>query len=153
MRSLRQPSTLGLLTLLAAAMMACTPTAAPPAGAASKPANASVKISAPAAGARASAGSVKVTVDYQGPALVPGAESTKLEDYHLHYFLDEDATPYIGTAQVIPAGNPKIIHSAAREVTFENVAAGSHTITVVMTGNNHVSVYQSVSEKVTFTVA
>jgi hypothetical protein len=93
-------------------------------------------------------------VDYKGPTLVPAAESKKLDDYHLHYFLDEDATPFIGATPLpIPTGNPKIVHSAALQVTFDNVAAGSHTVTVVMTGNNHISLSPPVTAKVTFKVS
>jgi hypothetical protein len=126
--------------------------ASPSPAAAPKPTDASLKITSPAAGESLSAGPVKVTVEYTGPALVPAANAQKLDDYHLHYFLDEDATPYIGTTTPIPAGNPKIIHSAVKEVTFQDVAAGDHTVTVVLTGNNHVSVRPPVSEQMSFTV-
>jgi hypothetical protein len=124
----------------------------PSPAAAPKPADASLTITAPKDGDSVSAGPVKVTIEYTGPALVPAAEAKKLDDYHLHYFLDEDATPYIGTTTPVPTGNPEIIHSAATEVTFENVASGEHTITVLLTGNNHISVRPPVSEKVRFTV-
>jgi hypothetical protein len=93
-----------------------------------------------------------VSIDYTGPQLVPAAEAKKLDDYHLHYFLDEDAKPYIGTSLPIPTGNPKIVHSAAKEVSFDNVAAGSHTVAVVMSGNNHISVAPPLSDTVSFTV-
>ena len=40
-------------------------------------------------------GVVKVSVNYAGPTLVPGPEAKKLDDYHLHYFLDEDANGFV----------------------------------------------------------
>jgi hypothetical protein len=83
------------------------------------------------------AGSVQVSVQYSGPQLVAAASAAKLEDYHLHYFLDENAAPYIGTQVPVPMGNPRIVHTAALQVTFDNVAAGSHTVTVMLSGANH----------------
>jgi hypothetical protein len=90
-------------------------------------------------------------VQYNGPPLVAAANATKLDDYHLHYFLDENATPYLGTLVPVPTGNPRIVHSAALQVTFDNVAAGSHTVTVMLSGANHISVAPPLSAQVTFT--
>jgi len=95
---------------------------------------------------------VTVAVQYSGPPLVAAASATKLDDYHLHYFLDEDATPYIGTLVPIPAGNPRIVHTANLQNTFDNVAAGPHKVTVVLGGANHVSVAPALSATVSFTV-
>jgi hypothetical protein len=119
--------------------------------AAPKPSNVTLKIVSPKAGDALPAGPIKVTLNYSGPPLVPGAQATKLDDYHLHYFLDEDAAPYPGGTAPVPVGNPRIVHSAAQEVTFENVPTGAHTVTVVMSGNNHVSVTPPLSESVAFT--
>jgi hypothetical protein len=107
---------------------------------------------APTASTTVSAGSVTVTVNYVGPPLVEAASATKLEDYHLHYFLDVDPTPYIGTTVPIPVGNPRIMHSAATRVTFDNVEPGSHSLAVVMTGSNHISLNPPVAEQESFTV-
>jgi len=90
-------------------------------------------------------------VQYSGPPLVPAANATKLDDYHLHYFLDENAAPYLGTLVPVPMGNPHIVHSAALQVTFDNIAAGSHTVVVALAGANHVSVAPPLSAQVTFT--
>jgi hypothetical protein len=120
--------------------------------AASKPSGAELKIATPAANQSVGTGAVKISVTYNGPTLVPGAEAKKLDDYHLHYFLDEDATPFLSGGKSIPAGNPRIVHSAAREVTFENLSAGKHTVTVVMSGNNHVAVTPVLTDSVAFTV-
>lgn len=108
-------------------------------------------LTAPASGETLSAGSVTVSVSYTGPPLVAAANATQLDDYHLHYFLDVDPTPYIGSTQPIPLGDPRIIHSGATSVTFDNVAAGEHTLAVVMTGSNHISVNPPVTARATFT--
>jgi hypothetical protein len=111
----------------------------------------SLTFTAPPAGDTVNAGSVMVSVSYSGPALVPAANATKLDDYHLHYILDVDPTPYLGTAMPIPLGDPRIIHSASTSVTFDNVAVGTHTLAVVMTGSNHISVNPPVAQTETFT--
>jgi hypothetical protein len=117
-----------------------------------RPADAALKIMTPKAGEALNAGPLKVSVTYTGPALIPGAEAKKLDDYHLHFFLDEDAGAYLASGMPIPAGNPKIVHSAAKEVNFDNLPPGAHTVSVVMSGNNHVSVSTPVSDTVSFTV-
>ena len=156
-------------TLTAAAILACSlvvacapgPATSPPPAtnvpatvnpAAPKPADASMKIVSPTQGAVVSNGPIKVSVSYSGPTLVPGAEARKLDDYHLHYFLDEDATSYLSGGKSIPAGNPHIVHSGAKEVTFDKLTPGPHTIAVVMSGNNHVAVTPALTDSVTFTV-
>ena len=123
-----------------------------PTRSAPKPTDATIKIVSPAQGGVLSGGAITVSVNYSGPTLVPGAEAKKLDDYHLHYFLDEDAAAYLGGGKSIPAGNPHIVHSAAREVTFDKLTPGQHTLTVVMSGNNHVAVAPVLTDSVTFTV-
>ena len=119
---------------------------------ATKPNGAELKIVSPVTDQKVGAGAVNVSVTYNGPTLVPGAEAKKLDDYHLHYFLDEDAAPFISGARSIPTGNPHIVHSAAREVSFDVLPAGRHTITVVMSGNNHVPVSPALTDSVAFNV-
>jgi hypothetical protein len=149
MASLPTPLLVAAFLSLVAVAYGCTPrmssTVAP------KPPDASLRITSPGSNETVAAGPVPVRVEYRGPTLVPGAESSKLTDYHLHYFLDEDAAPYVGKEAVIPSGNPKIIHSAAQEITLEDVPPGPHTLTVVLTGNNHISFDPALSERVTFT--
>jgi len=85
---------------------------------------------------------------------VAAANATKLDDLHLHYFLDEDAAPYLNpnAPTPVPMGNPHIVHTANLSTTFDNVAAGSHTVTVMVSGANHITVTPPLSAQVTFTV-
>jgi hypothetical protein len=133
----------------ASALVSPSPSASP-AAAAQRPNGASITFTAPTAGEAVSAGSVTVTVNYMGPPLVDAASATKLDDYHLHYFLDTDPTPYIGTTVPMPLGDPRIIHSAATRVTYDNVAAGPHSLAVVMSGSNHISVSPPVAAQESF---
>jgi hypothetical protein len=121
--------------------------------AAPKPANASLSIVQPAAGGTISSGSVTVVVNYTGPTLVPAASATALDQYHLHYLLDVDPAPYIGTTTPMPLNDPRIIHTASTQVTFDNVAPGPHRVSVIMSGANHVSVDPPVSQQITFTAS
>jgi hypothetical protein len=115
-----------------------------------RPSEASVSIVSPTNGEVVKAGSVKVSISYSGQPLVPGAQATRLTDYHLHYLLDVDPKPYLGTGLPIPTGRPDIVHSAATEVTFENVAPGDHSVSIVMGGSNHVSVDPPLVDQVSF---
>jgi hypothetical protein len=96
--------------------------------------------------------SVSLMVDYWGPQLVPAEFAHAIDEYHLAYFLDEDATPYIGTLMQIPGCNPRIIHSAMTRVTFEHVVHSSHGLAVLLTGSNNISVNPPVAARETFTV-
>jgi hypothetical protein len=124
----------------------------PSGAAAPQPAAATLTISSPTPGQSVPAGSVQVNVQYTGPALVAAANATKLDDYHLHYFLDESAAAYIGTQVPVPMGNPNIVHTAALQQTFDNVSPGAHIVTVMLSGANHVSVTPPLSAQVMFTV-
>jgi hypothetical protein len=149
------------MTVLAAGCatpLVTAPVSAPPQSAnsgatvAPRPADAALRIVAPTNGAVVKAGSVKVSINYSGPSLVPGAQATKLTDYHLHYFLDADPKPYLGTGLPIPSGRPDILHSAAAEVTFDNVTPGDHTVSIVLGGSNHISVDPPLVDQVSFIV-
>ncbi|TMF04933.1 MAG: hypothetical protein E6I52_03585 [Chloroflexi bacterium] len=154
-----------LISVLVAAMvMACAPlrsaSAAPgiasPAptgsGAAQRP-DATLSIVQPPAGGTVPAGTVTVVVDYTGPALVAAAAATELNQYHLHYFHDVDPTVFVQLSMPIPLGSPNIVHTAALQVNFDNVAPGTHQIAVVLTGSNHISVNPPVvAQQTSFTV-
>jgi hypothetical protein len=111
-----------------------------------------IVISAPANGATVAGPNVTVTINVTGTTLVPAANATKLEDLHVHYVLDGDATALASGAAPIPAGNPNIVHSAATSNTFMDVAPGAHRVAVILGQSNHVAVQPPVAPSVSFTV-
>ncbi len=116
-----------------------------------------ITITQPAAGATVPAGDVTVTYDVSDVVLVPAASAQRPEDYHLHAVLDLDTSPWVGTSVAVPAGsanpNPaRVIHTAAKTVTFTNVTAGDHTITIWLSFSTHISVVPAVSATRKFTV-
>jgi hypothetical protein len=141
--------------LVASALPRCTESLPGPAVAAAlKPSDVLLTISTPRPGGTVSrvvpADSITLSVDYWGPPLVPADEARAVDEYHLAYFLDADATPYIGTLMPIPRCHPQIVHSALTQVNFDNVPGGSHSLTVLLVGSNSVSVNPPVSARVTF---
>jgi hypothetical protein len=130
--------------------------AKPAPAAALKPPGVLLAMSAPRAGETivgvGSTDSITLSVDYWGPGLVDSGAARAIDEYHLAYFLDEDAMPYVDGRLPIPRCNPYIVHSSALRVTFEHVRHGSHTITVVLTGSNNVSVNPTVATRVWFLV-
>jgi hypothetical protein len=154
----------GGLVLLACAPIpppTATPAPKPTAAAAAAPASAntpvaapsgaSITFTAPAAGASVPAGDVAVAIDIAGVTLVPAADARKPDDFHVHVFLDVDPAPYVGTTVPIPVGNPAIVHTAAKDVTFKDVKPGEHKLAVVLTSPDHVSVRPPVTAASTFT--
>jgi hypothetical protein len=115
------------------------------------PAGAAITITSPAAGATVPAGDVRVTYDVASATLVAAAEARRVDDLHVHVLLDVDPAPFLGTTTFIPLGVPNIIHTAAKEATLRDVRPGPHTVTVILTGANHVSVTPPVSASTSFT--
>lgn len=129
---------------------AAAATDGPPA--ASAPTGAVVKITAPTSDQALPAGDLKVTVDFTGPKLVAVESAQRLEDYHLNFMLDEAPTQFIGKRVAIPMGNPKIIQATAGEVTFKALAAGKHSVAVILAGNNRVATNPAIWDTVSFVV-
>lgn len=145
-----------LLTVLVcgcsvAVLMSGGATPAPTDIAAQRP-EATLTIAQPPAGATLHSGKVTVVANYNGPALVAPAQATELNQYHLHYLLDVDPSLFLRKNVPIPLGNPSIIHTANTQVSFENVAPGSHRLAVVLTGSNHVSPTKPVAQEISFVV-
>ena len=90
--------------------------------------------------------------DYWGPSLIAGYTSGPIDQYHLVYLLDVDAAPYIGTLLPVPRCDPHIQHTADRRVIFGHVPHGIHTLAVLLTGSNNVSVNPPVAMRETFMV-
>lgn len=142
---------LGLVLALIAAACA-TPAASP-----SPRPLAVITITSPKAGDTVPAGDVTVTYDITNVTLVPAASAQKPEDYHTHATLDVDPSQWVGTDTAVPAAganpNPdRIIHTAAKSVTFPRVTAGEHTVTIWLSFSTHISVRPAVSASVRFTV-
>jgi hypothetical protein len=128
----------------------------PPGVAALRPSDVRLGIIQPRAGETMlevdSSESITVSVDYWGPRLVPPDVAHAVDDLHLVYILDADASPYIGTTQPMLVCDKHIAHSTGTHITFDNVAHGSHTLAVLLAGSNNVSVNPPVAASVTFTV-
>jgi hypothetical protein len=124
--------------------------------AALRPTEVALAIASPRAGEVAVEGpeadSITVAVEYWGPRLSPAGAAHAVDEYHLAYFLDDDASPYVGTLLAIPRCDPRIIHSTATHVTFDHVMHGSHSLQVLLIGSNDVSVNPPVATSVTFLV-
>lgn len=144
------------LSLALLAVLLATACAAPAASPTPRPLS-TITITAPKAGATVPAGDVVVTYEVSDVTLVPAASAQKPEDYHLHAAMDMDTSQWVGTGVPVPAAsanpNPsRLIHTAAKTVTFTNVTAGEHTVTVWLSLASHVSVRPPVSATVKFTV-
>ena len=111
-------------------------------------ASATVTTSGPNVAAAATVDGSAVTVDATVEGVDVVVEPPSAE--HLHYFLDVEPT-LDGTP--IPADDPAIIHSRETSVTFEDVAAGDHTIWVVLADGEHIPLDPPVWHSITVTVA
>ncbi|MGH2830928.1 MAG: DUF4399 domain-containing protein [Actinomycetota bacterium] len=90
-----------------------------------------------------------VSVKVEGVTLVKADGNTSGTSGHLHVFIDRDPTA-AGTAIPKEAG---IIHSAATTIPVPGLAAGEHTIWVVLGDGTHVPFDPPVQDKLTVTVA
>jgi hypothetical protein len=124
---------LGLAMLAAAFVFAAASTAAPPRALAQTPAACPTGVTVTVAPPDATAPTT-VTVALAPPVNIVAATAADPTSYHLHYFVDTLAT---SAGTVIPAGNPKIIHSASLTQEVGPLTAGTHTVTVVLGQLNH----------------
>lgn len=107
-------------------------------------------ITSPTDGSTTSGSTVKVTWESTDVTIKAPAEAQAMEEGHYHAFLDVE--PVTAAGQPIPTG-PGIVHTANAEATFDNVAPGEHTVTVVLGYKDHSAWQPVVSDTVTFTVA
>lgn len=103
----------------------------------------------PGEGARVR-GPVTVRVRADGLNLTPPAAGDP-EGRHLHYFVDLDPALVVGPGQPVPTGQANIIHTAETEQPLD-LPPGMHTVTVVVTGNDHRPLDPPLQKKVTFSV-
>ena len=113
----------------------------------------------PAAGsmtlAQQGAGSSTVVTTINPAVLVKAAADVDPQSFHVHYYVD---TPVgsLKPGDVIPAGNPQIVHSGALTLDLK-LTPGSHTVIVVLGQLSHAACGDSsgklISATTTFTVA
>ena len=109
-----------------------------------------VTITAPANGATV-ANPVSVTVTSSGATIKP-VTAGDASAAHFHYFIDRNPATVLQPGQPIPTGQPDIIHSPATTQPLPNLAAGQHTVWVVLAHNDHTPFSPNVQAQVTFTV-
>lgn len=118
-----------LATLLAAGVPMATARTASAQTLTACPTGVTMTLTAPTAAAPTT---VNVTIT---PAQnIKAATAGDTASFHLHYFVDTAVT---AAGAVIPSGDPKIIHSATTTQDLGALAAGSHTVTVVLGQLNH----------------
>jgi hypothetical protein len=106
-----------------------------------------VVATAPATLAAGKALSVEVTVE--GVQLVKADGDATGKSGHLHAFVD--VAP-VAPGEVIPSGNPQIIHSATSPISITGLTPGEHTIWVVLGDGAHTAFKNSARDKVVVTV-
>jgi hypothetical protein len=91
----------------------------------------------------------EVTATVQGVSLVRADGDLSGKTGHLHLFIDKDpAEP----GEAIPTGDPAIIHSASSPIAVPALAAGEHTLWVVLGNGGHIAWKPAVLAKLTVTV-
>lgn len=93
------------------------------------PTSVTIAVAAPTAAAPST-----VNVTITPPLNIKSPTAGDPTSFHVHYFVD---TPATAAGGVIPAGNPKIIHSASLSQDVGALAAGPHTVTVVVGQVSH----------------
>lgn len=112
------------------------------------PAGESIAVTAPTAAAPTT-----VSVTVTPPVNLKPAKDADAASYHLHYFVDIDPSTVVQAGQPVPAGNPKIIHSATTTQDVGALAAGKHTVWVVLGDVGHVVCTPIVQGSVSFDVS
>ena len=114
------------------------------------PPNASVSITAPAAGSEVVGSSVTVQLAVSAMPIVPATDPTPGTGHH-HLFLDVDLTDASAPVPTVPNS---IIHmgDASSSFTFEDVPPGEHRIIAVVADFTHFPLQPWVVDTVTFTV-
>ncbi len=108
----------------------------------------SLKATAPTTLAAGAPLSIDVTVD--GVRLTTADGDTSGATGHLHAFVDK---PPVLPGELIPTGDPAIIHSATSPISVTGLAAGEHTIWIVLGDGAHAAFTDSVRDKVTVLVS
>jgi hypothetical protein len=93
---------------------------------------------------------VRVVLHVEGIEIAPIADPIPGTGHH-HLFLDTDLTPL---DQVIPAGNPQIVHKGdgSSEHTFSGLAPGPHRLLAVVANPAHIPIDPAVVDTIDFVV-
>jgi hypothetical protein len=91
-----------------------------------------------------------IDVKDEGGTLVNADGDTSGKSGHLHAFVD--VAP-VAPGDVIPSGNPQIIHSATSPIVVTGLTPGEHTIWIVLGDGAHTAFKNSARDKVVVTVA
>ena len=119
-------SSAALAAVSSASAQTPTPTAAAQAAC---PTGVTVNVAPPTAAAPTT-----LTVALTPPQNIKAATTADPQSLHLHYFVDSLPT---AAGSVVPAGDPKIIHSGSLTQDVGPLTAGTHTVTVVVGQLNH----------------
>lgn len=92
---------------------------------------------------------INIDVEVEGVDVVKPDGDTSGATGHFHVFVDREP---VAAGLPIPTGDPTIIHSAASPVVVPNLAAGEHTLWVVLGDGAHVAFDPPVMHKLTITV-
>jgi hypothetical protein len=92
---------------------------------------------------------LSIGVVVEGVTLVKADGDTTGKTGHLHAFVD--VAP-VAPGEVIPSGNPQIIHSATSPIVVSGLAPGEHVIWIVLGDGTHTAFKDSARDKVVVTV-
>ncbi|MBI4303260.1 MAG: DUF4399 domain-containing protein, partial [Chloroflexi bacterium] len=110
-----------------------------------------VRITSPQANATLQPGNIVVNIEVGDFKIVPPGGDNVAGEGHVHYYLDTDIPVTPGRPAVTAAGTYKAV--PATTATWENVAAGSHSLGVQLVNKNHTPLDPPVVAKITVTVS
>lgn len=111
---------------------------------------ATVKITSPANGATVD-GPVTISVEIAGATVKHWDERDPTAVHH-HLLVDVDPATVLQAGVPLPPGQANIIHTIDLNRQLMDLAPGPHTVTVVLTGTDHVPFSPSIQDQVSFTV-
>jgi hypothetical protein len=94
---------------------------------------------------------LSIDVVAEGVTLVKADGDTTGKSGHLHALVDRKPSQYMG--QPLPVNDPGVIHSATSPIVVNGLAAGEHTIWIVLGNGSHVPFDPPVMDKLTVTVS
>ena len=111
---------------------------------------ATVKITGPANGSVVD-GPVTIGVEVNGATVKHWNERDPTAVHH-HLLIDVDPVTVVQAGVPLPPGQANIIHTIEPSRQLMDLAPGPHTVTVVLTGTDHVPFSPSIQDQVSFTV-